>query len=68
MYICIYIYIYTRVDLSLYRDRVCWNPQVKFESRIVDMISKLRHPVVKVSIAEQARQQIDKGSKSRERQ
>ena len=24
-----YIYIYTRVDLSLYRDRVCRNPQVK---------------------------------------
>ena len=68
------------LDLSLYRDRVCWNPQVKFESRIVDMISKLRHPVVKVSIADndsKIRQRqckptkavkVDKGSKSRQRQ
>ena len=50
-----YIYIYTRGDLPLYRDRVFWNPQVKFQSRIVDTISKFRHPVVK-------------GSKSRQRQ
>ena len=57
----IYIYIYTRVDLSLYSDRVCWNPEVKFQSRIVDTISKFRHPVVKVSIA-------DNDSKMRQRQ
>ena len=43
---------YTRGDLSLYRDRVCWNPQVKFQSRIVDPISKLRHSVGKVSIVD----------------
>ena len=59
---------FTIGDLSLYRDRVYMYPQVKFQSRIVRPINKLRHPVVKVSIAEQARQQIDKGSKSRERQ
>ena len=29
IYTFIYIYIYTRVDLSLYRDRVCRNPPVK---------------------------------------
>ena len=57
----IYIYIYTRVDLSLYSDRVCWNPQVKFQSRIVDTISKFRHSVVKVSIA-------DNDNKIRQRQ
>ena len=55
------LYIHTRVDLSLYRDRVCRNPQGNLQSRIVDKISKLRHPVVKVSIA-------DNDSKIRQRQ
>ena len=49
------------MDLSLYSDRVCRNPEVKFQSRIVDTISKFRHPVVKVSIA-------DNDSKIRHRQ
>ena len=55
------MYIYTSVDLSLYSDRVCRNPEVKFQSRIVDTICKFRHPVVKVSIA-------DNDSKIRHRQ
>ena len=80
IYIYIYFYIYTRVDLSLYRDRVCRNPKVKLQSRTVDRISKLRHPVGKVSIADndsKIRQRqckptkavkVDKGCKSRQRQ
>ena len=68
------------MDLSLYSDRVCWNPQVKFQSNIVDKISKLRHPVGKVSIADndsKIRQRqckptkavkVDKGSNSGQRQ
>ena len=41
--ICIYVYIYIYIlefDLSLYRDkRSGRNPQVKLQSRIVDVIS-----------------------------
>ena len=70
----------TRVDLSLYRDRVCRNPKVNLQSRILDTIRKLRHPVVKVNIADndsEIRQRqwkptkavkVDKGSRSRQRQ
>ena len=59
---------------------VCMNPQGKLQSKIVDKISKLRHPVVKVSIADndsKIRQRqckptnavkVDKGTKSRQRQ
>ena len=56
------------------------NPQVKLQSKIVHKISKLRHPVVKVSIADndsKIRQRqckptkavkVDKGSNSGQRQ
>ena len=58
----VYIYIYTLDETCPYTGtEVCMNPQGKLQSKIVDMISKLRHPVVKVSIA-------DNDSKIRQRQ
>ena len=51
----IYIYIYVYVlefDLSLYRDRVCWNPEIKLESSRVNTIRRFRHYVgIRQSIA-----------------
>ena len=57
-----YIYIYILEETCPYTGtEVCWNPQVKCQSRIVDPISKLRHSVVKVSI-------VDNDSNIRQRQ
>ena len=39
-----YIYV-LEFDLSLYRDRVCWNPKVKWKSSRVSTIRKFRHYV-----------------------
>ena len=65
IYIHIYIYIYILEETCPYTGTgvcgVCWNPQVKCQSRIVDPISKLRHSVVNLSI-------VDNDSNIRQRQ